>query len=231
LKDSFGTPAAPTVALAGDADVTAAAERLGLAADRLTEGGKLFRRQCQRCHGLAGDGHGDLWVNPYPRDYRRGAFKFVTTGEGAKPRRADLMRTLAEGLKGTAMPSFGLLAEEQRNLLAGYVVYLALRGQVEFDTLAAASSGSAGEPGAFAAGRLKALLAEWEKAEHAPNLPSPPDDGEPGSPAHLAAVERGYRLFTAKADNSCVTCHGDFGRNPVLRYSVWGVVAKPADHT
>ena len=38
-------------------------------------------------------------------------------------------------------------------------------------------------------------------------------------------------MFTRKADNSCITCHADFGRKPVLRYDVWGLVAKPADLT
>jgi mono/diheme cytochrome c family protein len=36
-------------------------------------------------------------------------------------------------------------------------------------------------------------------------------------------------LFTRKADNACITCHGDFGRKPVLRYDIWGTVAKPAN--
>src|SRR5207253_941767 len=108
LKDALGTPAAPTVA--GDPDASTAAGRLGLAADKLAEGGKLFRRHCQQCHNLAGDGRGPAGVGvvPFPRDFRRGEFKFTTTGT-PKPRRSDILRTLAEGLKGTAMPSFGLL--------------------------------------------------------------------------------------------------------------------------
>jgi mono/diheme cytochrome c family protein len=78
---------------------------------------------------------------------------------------------------------------------------------------------------------VKPLLAEWEKAQHAPQTPTAPDDGAPGSPTHQAAVKRGYELFTKKADNACITCHGEFGRKPVLRYDVWGTVAKPADLT
>ena len=54
-----------------------------------------------------------------------------------KPRRADLGRTIRDGLKGTAMPAFALLPDAERELMAGYVVYLSLRGQVEFQTLAA----------------------------------------------------------------------------------------------
>ncbi len=234
LKDALGTPAAPTIS--GDSEASAAAERLGLTADKLTEGGKLFRKHCQQCHNLAGDGRGPAGhVTPFPRDFRRGEFKFVSTGTG-KPRHSDILRTLAEGLKGTAMPSFSLIPEEQRDLLARYATYLSIRGQVEFRTLEAALGGSEiGDAGAFAATQLRAILADWEKAENAPQptgISTPPDDGEPGkSEAHAAAVRRGYQLFTAKVENSCITCHGDFGRKPVLRYDVWGTVAKPADFT
>jgi mono/diheme cytochrome c family protein len=234
LKDTFATPGAPTVA--GDADVSAAAEHLGLAPDRLAEGGKHFRKQCQQCHGLPGDGRGPtgLWIYPFPRDFRRGVFKFVSTGEGNKPRHADLVRTITEGLKGTAMPAFGLLPDDQREMLARYVMYLSLRGQVEYQTLAAVALGDAratGDPAAFAAAKLKEALAEWERAQAAPQAASAPDDGDPGSETHAAAVRRGYLLFTTKDKDACITCHGEFGRKPQLRYDVWGTVAKPANFT
>lgn len=232
LRDAFGTPAAPKLELGGDAGVAAAAERLLLTPDRLAQGGKLFRFHCLKCHNLSGDGRGPagLWVMPYPRDFRRGQFKFTTAlGAGGKPRRSDLKRTLTDGLRGTAMPSFGLLPDGERDLLAGYVTYLSVRGEVEFDALAALLAGSTADAAGFAAGRVPAVLAAWEKAESAPQPPSPPDDGEPGTPNHLAAVARGYELFTRKADNSCISCHGEFGRKPVLRFDVWGTVARPAD--
>jgi mono/diheme cytochrome c family protein len=248
LKDSFGTPSAPKIA--GDPEVTAAAERLGLTPDKLAEAGRLFRHQCQQCHNLAGDGRGPAsLVTPFPRDFRRGEFKFISTGVSpprrgefvltgmSKPRRADILRTLAEGLKGTAMPSFSLLPEENRDLLARYVAYLSIRGEVEYQTLAAALGGSSelGDVGSFAAAQLRSIIADWEKAESSPapvGIAPEPDDAEPASsPAHAEAVRRGYKLFTAKADNSCITCHAEFGRKPVLRYDVWGTVAKPADFT
>ncbi len=235
LRDSFGTPAAPTIHLINDDGVTAMAERMGLTSDSLTEAGKLFRKHCQGCHGLPGDGRGPagLFINPYPRDFRRGSFKFVSTGEGMKPRRPDLLRTITEGMKGTtAMPSFGLQPEQERELLAKYVTYLAIRGQVEFQTLAEQVSVSgAGEVAHFASMRLKEVLAEWEKAEHAPALPTAPDDGEPRSKTHEAAVRRGYELFTAKTGTECLKCHGEFGRKPLLRYDIWGTIARPADFT
>ncbi len=218
LKSAFGTPAAPEEL----------APALKLTKAHLAEGSKLYKRHCLDCHNLTGDGRGlksGQFIVPFPRDYRQGAFKFVTSGEGLKPRRADLIRTLHDGLKGTAMPAFALLQEGERDLLAGYVVYLSVRGQVEFESMRAQIEGRPNDPAA----RKAAIVAEWEKAEAAPPLPAEPNDGEPGTPAFEAAVRRGHALFTAKADNSCVSCHGDYGRKPVYRYDVWGTVAKPAN--
>jgi mono/diheme cytochrome c family protein len=218
LKETFGTPAEPR-------DLAPA---LNLTPAHLTEGGRLYKRHCLDCHNINGDGRGaksGLYVVPFPRDYRQGVFKFVTSGENMKPRRADLLRTMHDGLKGTAMPSFALLQEGERDLIAGYVMYLSIRGQVEFDALRAIADGQPAAP----EGRVKTIIGEWERAEAAPALPAPPDDGEPDSAPHQAAVRRGHELFIKKADNSCVSCHGDYGRKPVLRYDVWGTVAKPAN--
>jgi len=132
------------------------------------------------------------------------------------------------------MVSYSLLPEAERERFARFVTYLSIRGQTEFDALVALGVGEATDVPAFAKARVKAILAEWERAENAPpftGLAAVPDDGEPDSATHSEAVRRGYALFTAKADNSCITCHGDFGRKPVLRYDVWGTVAKPAELT
>jgi mono/diheme cytochrome c family protein len=229
LKDTFGTPAASLLATRDGAG--SAVDRLGLTPEALGEGGRLFRYHCLKCHNLPGDGRGPagLYVMPYPRDFRRGMFKFTTTLEGQKPRRGDLMRTLNDGLRGTAMPSFSLVPEHERDLLARYVTFLSIRGQVEYETYAAVLADPTTDVPVHASGRVQAVLAEWEKAETAPALPAPPDDGEPGSAQYAASVKRGYDLFIRKADNSCISCHEDFGRKPVLRYDVWGTVAKPAN--
>ena len=221
LADAFGTPAAPVVGADGAAD-------LGLTPDRLAEGARLFRRHCLHCHGLTGDGGGPSgqWIYPRPRDFRHGAFKFVASGDGGKPRADDLRRTIRDGVKGTAMPAFGLLPEDQRDLMAGYVTYLSLRGESEFRTLAASTDDgdAADDPAGFALDRLADALAAWRRAEATPPAPAPPPDGP-------EAIRRGYELFTAAGRLDCLTCHEDFGRKATYRYDVWGTAARPKNLT
>lgn len=229
LRELFGTPSRPRLA----SQQATILERLGLSEERLAQGGQLYRRhRCLQCHNVTGDGRGPAgqWVIPYPRDFRQGMFKFTTSGS-SKPRRQDLLHTLREGLKGTAMPPFALLAEADRDLLASYVTYLAIRGQVEFEAFVAVGEGFVPEIGPWLAQQTEKVLRQWQAAEEAPPVPSPPDDGPLGSPRHQEAVQRGFALFIAGGENSCQSCHGDFGRRPQLRYEVWGTTARPANLT
>jgi mono/diheme cytochrome c family protein len=70
-------------------------------------------------------------LNPYPRDYRRGLFKFKSTERAAEPTDTDLERIIRQGLNGTAMPSFNLLPDDEVAALVEYVKYLSMRGQAE----------------------------------------------------------------------------------------------------
>ncbi len=231
LTDVFGTPAAPKI------NGEPAAERLGLNSADLSEGSKLYRKHCLQCHNMSGDARGTAgqFVVPFPRDFRQGQFKFVTTGGSGKPRRSDILKTISEGLKGTQMPAFSLLSESKRELLARYVTFLSIRGQVEFECLVAVARGELKmleSVNVFGRAKLATILGHWEQAELSlidPGATIEPDDGEPGSPTHAEAIRRGHALFTAKTENSCISCHADYGRKPVLRYDIWGTVAKPAD--
>ncbi|MFM8893314.1 MAG: c-type cytochrome, partial [Planctomycetia bacterium] len=79
----------------------------------------LYREHCAHCHGISGDGMGPTaaFLNPYPRDYRPGVFKFKSTERADKPTHADLLRILANGIPGTSMPSFALLSDVQIDAL------------------------------------------------------------------------------------------------------------------
>ena len=93
----------------------------------------LYRKHCVHCHGVTGDGRGPTarFLNPYPRDYRQGTYKFKSTLNPAQPTDEDLQRVLLNGVPGTAMPSFSLLPGSEVEALVEYVKYLSIRGQME----------------------------------------------------------------------------------------------------
>ncbi len=92
-------------------------------AELLKSGESLYMEHCSGCHGVNGDGRGPAarWLNPKPRDFRDGVFKFRSTPSGALPTEGDLMRTLTAGLAGTSMPSWHLVPERERFALVQYI--------------------------------------------------------------------------------------------------------------
>jgi mono/diheme cytochrome c family protein len=100
---------------------------------RLKEGRRLFMTHCLHCHGVSGDGDGPTakYLNPRPRDYRLGLFKFTSTGQADKALRGDLARIVKQGIPGTYMPSFMLLEKEELKAIVEYVRWLAMRGELE----------------------------------------------------------------------------------------------------
>lgn len=184
----------------------------------------LYRRHCAHCHGISGDGQGPTAaiLNPYPRDYRRGLFKFKGTFPASKPTDEDLRRVIVNGVPGTAMPAFALLPPDEVNALVEYVKYLSMRGQME--TELAKFFASELEPDAdikladdpelkdIIVNDLLATVVEgWETAEEqvmAPNAEAvPPPDRAPEQ--ILESVSAGRALFFGKA--ACSKCHGPTG--------------------
>lgn len=146
LAALFGTPDEPRFpSLAGDEDeATSIVDRNQLrraagpvSSDREGIQQGLYREHCVQCHGISGDGAGptSAFLNPYPRDFRLGKFKYKSTKLGQRPLDADLRRTILEGIPGTGMPSFRTLPENDVNALIEYVKYLAIRGRVEYKLL------------------------------------------------------------------------------------------------
>jgi len=115
---------------------------VGRGIDKVERG--VYRKHCVACHGVSGDGLGPaaMLLEPYPRDFRRGTFKFKSTAIGRKPTGKDIHRTLYDGIPGTAMPSFRALEESEEFAsdvedLVEYVRFLAIRGEVERRVLTA----------------------------------------------------------------------------------------------
>src|SRR5262249_42608923 len=122
----------------------------------LRDGGGLYRQHCMHCHGLTGDGRGPTakWVNPHPRDYRQGIFKFQSVDQQGNPnrppRRDDLHRTLHEGVEGTAMQSYNMLTEHELHALVSYIIFLSVRGEAEYSVI----KGGFTDDGVFQSSRL-----------------------------------------------------------------------------
>lgn len=150
VNEWFGTPDEPHwPSIDETAEATAAilkVERLVRAAgpqrsDREDIHYGLFRELCSNCHGITGDGRGPtaMFLDPYPRDFRPGWFKYKSTKRGSRPTRDDLYRILKHGIPGTSMPSFAAVEshehEQKKNddldAVVDYIIYLSVRGEVE----------------------------------------------------------------------------------------------------
>jgi mono/diheme cytochrome c family protein len=240
LEDAFGRPADPRVKV-DDSEAQAWVTELKLDEDSLRHGSSYYRRHCMHCHGVDGDGRGPTgpWVSPHPRDYRQGLFKFISTDNSVRSRKArlqDLRRTLEKGIEGTSMPSFSLLGEKDINYLVSYVIHLSLRGEVEMDTMTniLSNKGRSGLEGGnedikeHVQTQLASFLKAWHESEKVLEpgaYPYPPEQME-------ASVRRGYALFTdPKGAASCINCHLDYGRQVPFRYDKWGTLVRPADLT
>ena len=152
----------------------------------------LYRKHCVHCHGISGDGRGPTaaFLNPYPRDYRHGRFKFKSTFGATKPTRDDLKRILMQGVPGSSMPSFRLLPDNDLEALIEYVKYLSVRGEAEIRLIEAyAAEGDFG--GMESLDELVELFAG--------GLPLEIDEGEAEEPEYENTVASlMYGWFSAK---------------------------------
>jgi mono/diheme cytochrome c family protein len=175
----------------------------------------LYREHCAHCHGVTGDGMGPTaaFLNPYPRDYRPGVFKFKSTERADKPTHADLLRILRNGIAGTSMPSFALLSEPQIDALAEYVKYLSIRGETELALMRAFfeldddAQGTLPETREFLVDETAGPIAEKWKSAAAAQIPVP---DMPADIDLVASIAKGRELFYGDKAN-CVKCHGVTG--------------------
>ena len=172
----------------------------------------LYREHCVHCHGITGDGLGPTaaFLNPYPRDYRPGVFKYKSTERSDKPTHADLVRILHKGIPGTSMPSIALLSPIEVDALVEYVTYLSIRGETElalmrqFFELDDEDEGKLPETQEFLIAEVLEPIAEkWAAAADAeievPEMPTGIELAE--------SIAKGRELFFGDKAN-CVKCHG-----------------------
>lgn len=202
----------------------------------LTKGRVLYAEHCQHCHGVTGDGNGPTapYLNPKPRDYRRGIFKFTSTHANERASRDDLARIIEEGIPGTYMPSFKLLTDEEMTSIVEYIMWLTMRGEVEYQLvryLADGYSQSAvrdrtadGESydeikqefldaietdiqEEFDELIVDLMVTRWESAQQPAAVIVPQEKRVPYTEESIA---RGRKLYRS-ADLACNACHGDAG--------------------
>lgn len=106
----------------------------------IEKGKALYDRLCAFCHGRegAGDGPAAQYLNPAPRDFTMGLYKWKTTPfDEYAPADEDLFRMISgmrshdsvegwDGMNGTSMPGWSdVLGKEEMNQLAAYIKTLA----------------------------------------------------------------------------------------------------------
>lgn len=86
-------------------------------------GKETYETYCSGCHGIKGDGKGpaSAMLETKPRNFTRGMFKFISTAPGSLPTDADLMRTLNRGVARSSMPSWAMLADDEKNTVIEYI--------------------------------------------------------------------------------------------------------------
>ena len=216
LRKSSGTPEKP-IALGEDQT-----------SDQLKLGYAVYSRYCTQCHGVNGDGNGPAapYLNPKPRNYTHGVFKFTSTPYGKKPRRADLIRTVHRGVTGTSMPSFDRLSDQEVNAVVDYVIALTQRGEFERELAMIAYDDEELPDQDGISEVIAEILQPWEDSSDQivmPLTPMPPMTEE--------SVQAGHQLFL---ENACNKCHGRFGRGGMMGgvevgTDTWGNKAAAAD--
>jgi cytochrome c oxidase cbb3-type subunit 2 len=98
------------------------------------KGRTAYERHCSGCHGVAGDGKGLFaeTLQPRPRDFTKGLFRYRSTPTGQMPTDDDLLRTVTYGLFGVAMPAWEpFLDETDRQDVVAYLKLFSLRFATE----------------------------------------------------------------------------------------------------
>ena len=196
--------------------------------DQLRHGFALYTKYCVQCHGVNGDGQGAVaeHLNPKPRDYTLGVFKFTSTPYGNKPRRSDLVHTVKRGVTGTSMPSFDRFSEEQLDAVVEYVLALTFRGELERQLAGYAYEDEELPDKEGLQETVDEILAAWEDSSSKIVMPvtvMPPMTDE--------SIRIGHEIFLGKA---CNKCHGKFGRggsigNVEIGKDAWGNEGSAAD--
>lgn len=196
---------------------------------RIPSGRLNYEIHCVGCHAANGDGGGPAarYLDPRPRNFRKGLFKFTSTDAASRPQRRDLFQTITRGLAGSAMPEFRLVNEEKRWDLVEYVRWLSMKGEFEQMMLDDAYEN---EELPDAKEIADIVIRRWHPARLRSIYP-----GIAETAFDAESIERGRSLFNDSNKGSCFTCHGPQGRGdgPTAGEYLddWGYPIRPRDLT
>lgn len=194
----------------------------------LLRGQAIYEQRCSQCHGDSGDGNGPSakYMYPRPRDYRKGIFKFSSTPYGYRPLREDIVRTVRQGIRGTSMPGFSLLPEQDQQAVVDYVLMLSRRGEFESQLVALADAEDAIDADVVKDELIPTVLRRWTESIEKEVLTITPQ------PRFTSEhVELGKQAFLTKG---CSKCHGVDGRGQTKDNrgtDGWGFPTRAADLT
>lgn len=97
-----------------------------LAADEeplLDQGRSVYEKYCAACHGVNGDGQGEVASQflTKPRSFLKAEFKIKSTPSGSPPSDQDLIGSVRNGLPGTAMVAHDHLSEQEIRAVVVYI--------------------------------------------------------------------------------------------------------------
>ncbi len=196
---------------------------------RIQPGRLAYEKHCVGCHGSTGNGAGAAasHLDPRPRNFRQGIFKFTSTDTGQRPLHRDIFGTITRGLKGSSMPDFRLLSEEIRWDLTEFVRYMAIRGEYEQLMLSLAlEDEEIPDPEEIA----EIIFDRWNPSTLKATYPAGPE-----TTSDEASVARGRALYLDAGAANCQTCHGEtgIGDGPSATQfkDAWGYPIIPRDLT
>ena len=100
----------------------------------LRQGKEYYFKLCVHCHGEEGEGDGraSKYLLPQPRELSQGVFKFHATQTNTLPLDEDIVRTIKQGIPGTAMPAWDdILSDEIINSIVKFIKTFSVRFGME----------------------------------------------------------------------------------------------------
>lgn len=102
-------------------------------ADARSPGQRTYETYCVGCHGRTGLGDGEAasFLNPKPRNFVKGDYKYFHFSEPAPfPSDDSLRLTVRKGLPGSSMPAFPFISDQELHSVIAYTKQLKAGGWV-----------------------------------------------------------------------------------------------------